>query len=75
MITAPVRSASTKFPDTQTRINCSPIEKGTVCKKNWAFSALPPRWLLRELKFYIKEGIKRLFGQKLTDKVRKTRLH
>lgn len=33
-----------------------------------------PRWLLRELKFYVKEGIKRLFGQKLTDKVRKSRL-
>lgn len=34
-----------------------------------------PQWLLRELKFYIKEGIKRLLGQKLTDKVRKNRLH
>lgn len=33
-----------------------------------------PRWLLREIEFYGKEGIKYLFGQRLTDRVRKNRL-
>ena len=33
-----------------------------------------PRWLLREIEFYGKEGVKHLFGQRLTDKVRKNRL-
>lgn len=32
-------------------------------------------WLLRECSFYLKQGIKVLFGQKLIDKVRRTRLH
>ena len=36
---------------------------------------LTPAWMLREVKFYMKEGVKRLFGQKLTDRVRKKRLH
>lgn len=31
-------------------------------------------WLLRECRFYLKQGIKAVFGQKLIDKVRRTRL-
>lgn len=32
-------------------------------------------WLLREISFYSKQGIKALFGQRLIDAVRKNRLH
>lgn len=32
-------------------------------------------WLIRECSFYFKQGIKTLFGQRLIDKIRKTRLH
>jgi glycosyltransferase involved in cell wall biosynthesis len=34
-----------------------------------------PSWLIRECRFYLKQGIKSLFGQKLIDQVRKKRLH
>ena len=33
-----------------------------------------PRWLLREIQFYAKEGAKHIFGQKMTDRIRKNRL-
>ena len=32
------------------------------------------RWLMREIEFYGKEGIKRIFGQQLIDRIRKGRL-
>lgn len=32
-------------------------------------------WLLREISFYLKQGVKSLFGQKLINLVRKKRLH
>ncbi len=32
-------------------------------------------WLLWELRFYLKQGIKLIFGQKLVDRIRKIRLH
>lgn len=35
---------------------------------------LSPGWLLQELRFYLKEGIKALFGQRLIDLVRRKRL-
>ncbi len=34
-----------------------------------------PSWLVRECVFYVKQGIKGLFGQRLIDMVRKKRLH
>lgn len=44
-------------------------------QKELGIFRLTPAWLLREMKFYLKEGIKHIFGQKLTDQVRKKRLH
>ena len=35
---------------------------------------LTPSWLLREVRFYLKQGIKHMFGQHLIDLVRKKRL-
>ncbi len=43
-------------------------------QKELGIFRLTPSWLLREIRFYLKQSLKSLFGQKLIDLVRKNRL-
>lgn len=44
-------------------------------QKEFGIFRFSPSWLFREFCFYLKQGVKGLFGQKLIDAVRKSRLH
>lgn len=43
-------------------------------QKELGIFRLTPSWLFREIRFYLKQGLKSLFGQRLIDLVRKNRL-
>ena len=43
-------------------------------QKELGIFRITPVWLLREVIFFGKEGIKQIFGQKLTNRIRKIRL-
>ncbi len=44
-------------------------------QKELGIFRLTPSWLLREIRFYLKQSLKSLLGQRLIDLVRKNRLH